>query len=53
MKDLEDEAAGLRAEAERTDDEGIRALILEDANHEDETRERIASIVLERMAHRA
>jgi hypothetical protein len=53
MKDLEDEAAWLRAEAQRTDDEEIRALILEDAKHDDETRERIASIVLERMAHRA
>jgi hypothetical protein len=53
MKALEEEAAYLRAEAEQTDHEEIRALILEDAKHDDDTRERIASLVLERMAHRA
>jgi hypothetical protein len=53
MKALEEEATYLRAEAEQIDDEEIRALMLEDAKHDDDTRERIARIVLERMAHRA
>jgi hypothetical protein len=53
MKDLEEESAWYRTEAARTDDEDYRAFLLEEAQREDKLRERIASLVLERMAHRA
>jgi hypothetical protein len=53
MKNLEEESAWYRTEAARTDDEDYRAVLLEEAQREDKLRERIARIVLERMAHRA
>jgi hypothetical protein len=53
MKDLEEESAWYRTEPARTDDEDYRAFLLEQAQGEDKLRERIASLVFERVAHRA